>query len=313
MPENHMPAAPSGADRPATNTFVPLLTTRDWNAEWKELQKARRRADDSSYWDKRAETFTSKDAPTPYVERFLALAGVRPGETVLDMGCGTGALSLPLGRAGHEVVAADFSRGMLDRMEEALARNGVTSVRPVLMSWEDDWAAHGVGPESVDVALASRSIATADLKDSLMRLTDVARRRVGITLTTGSSPRTDARLMQAIGLQELLGRDYLYAFNILADAGLMPEVAYIESTREVTFDSFDEAYAELTRMVESAAGGVVSPAELTRALESLRTWTKETLEPNPHADEPDADGEPTKPLRLHGGRTITWAFIAWNK
>ena len=35
---------------------------------------------------------------------------------VFDMGCGTGALAVPLGLAGHKVVAADFSRGMLDRM-----------------------------------------------------------------------------------------------------------------------------------------------------------------------------------------------------
>ena len=34
------------------------------------------------------------------------------------------------------------------------------------MSWEDDWAACGVGPESADVCVASRSIAVADLEGS---------------------------------------------------------------------------------------------------------------------------------------------------
>lgn len=187
MVENSIHETPGGSrpDKPAA-AFTPLLTTRDWNEEWKELQKARRAADDASHWDKRAATFGSKDAPNPYVERFLKLAAIRPGESVLDMGCGTGALSMPLGAAGHLVVAADFSRGMLGVLEGELAERGIASVTPKLMSWEDDWAAHGVLPGSVDVAVASRSIATADLKDSLMRLTDAARRRVCITLPTGA-------------------------------------------------------------------------------------------------------------------------------
>ena len=51
--------------------FTPLLTTTDWNEEWKELQKVRRHADDAAFWDKRSATFTTKDAPNLYVEKFL--------------------------------------------------------------------------------------------------------------------------------------------------------------------------------------------------------------------------------------------------
>ena len=155
MPENN-----------TSESFVNPLTARDWNEEWKRLQQARRRFDDASYWDKRSATFTTKDAPNPYVERFLELAGIREGETVFDMGCGTGALSVPLGKRGHKVVAADFSQGMLGQLREALDREGVRTVFPKQMSWEGDWAACGVGPESADVCVASRSIAVADLEGS---------------------------------------------------------------------------------------------------------------------------------------------------
>ena len=314
MIENSTPETPASASSDnAPTAFTPLLTTRNWNGEWKELQKARRRADDSSYWDKRASTFTSKDSPTPYVQRFLDLAGIRPGETVFDMGCGTGALSLPLGKRGHKVVAADFSQGMLERMGEALARNGVTGVEPVRMSWEDDWAAHGVEPGSADVCVASRSIATADLEDSLMRLDAVARRRVCITLPTGSSPRIDERILSAIGLQRSLGRDYLYAFMILANRGIRPEVAYITSARTDTYDSFDEAYQELARMVDSASGTMVPEAEREAALGRLRTWLDDNRTENPDAGKADQDDQPQKRLRLREPRVVTWAFIAWDK
>ncbi len=110
--------------------FTPLLTTTDWNEEWKELQKVRRHADDAAFWDKRSATFTTKDAPNLYVEKFLGYADIRPGETVFDMGCGTGALAVPLGEAGHKVVAADFSQGMLDQMQARLDAAGVRTVFP---------------------------------------------------------------------------------------------------------------------------------------------------------------------------------------
>ena len=134
-----------------SDDFTPLLTSHDWNEEWKELQKARRHADDAAFWDKRSATFTTKDAPSPYVRQFLEYAAIRPGETVFDMGCGTGALAIPLGEAGHKVVAADFSPGMLDQMEARMAEAGVKGVFPKLMSWEDDWPAFGVRPGMTDV------------------------------------------------------------------------------------------------------------------------------------------------------------------
>ena len=191
-----------------------MLTTTDWNAEWMALQQARRKADDPSYWDSRSHTFPTSTEPSAYARRFIELADIQPRETVFDMGCGTGALAVPLGLAGHKVVAADFSRGMFDRMSETLERADVHTVFPMQLSWGEDWAAKGVRPGMVDVCTASRSIATADMRDSLLRLTDIARRRVCITLTTGSSPRTDERIMAELGLKDALCPDYLYAINI---------------------------------------------------------------------------------------------------
>ncbi|RDB65918.1 class I SAM-dependent methyltransferase [Eggerthella sinensis] len=302
MPENNTP-----------EPFVPQLTTRDWNDEWKQLQQARRRFDDADYWDKRSATFSTKDAPNPYVERFLELAGIEPGETVFDMGCGTGALSVPLGKRSIKVVAADFSRGMLDQLQAALDQEGVRSVFPKQMSWEDDWPSFGVRPGMVDVAVASRSVATADLRDSLLRLTDVARRRVCVTLATGTSPRTDERILNAIGLHSVLGRDHLYAFNILANEGLRPEVAYIDSTRTDTFDSADDAYGVFTRMVNDATATFIGEDERAAAFVRLRAWLADNLVSNEHVGQLDKKGLPEKALRLKEPRTVTWAFLAWNK
>lgn len=293
--------------------FTPKLTTTDWNAEWMALQQARRKADDPTYWDSRAHTFPTSTEPSLYARRFIELADIQHRETVFDMGCGTGALAVPLGLAGHKVVAADFSRGMLDRMSEALEQADVHTVFPMQLSWEEDWAAKGVRPGMVDVCTASRSIATANLRDSLLRLTDIARRRVCITLTTGSSPRTDERIMAELGLKDALCPDYLYAINILAAEGILPQVDFIRSERNDTFDTPEQAAESLRRMIDGAAGAVVGEKQRQAAYVRLHAWLNDNLVPNEHAGSPDGHGGTQKALRLRNPRVITWAFIAWDK
>lgn len=282
-----------------------------WNDAWKERQRLRRAPDDAAFWDERSKTFATKDAPSPYVDRFLELAAVRPGESVFDMGCGTGALALPLAATGHPVLAADFSTGMLAVMADLAAEREVTGLEALQMSWEDDWEAHGVAPRSRDVCLASRSIATSDLEDSLLKLTAVARRRVCITLTTDASPRVDARALRAAGLPHQAGEDFQFAFNILVDHGLRPEVAYISSERDVTYATPEEAHADYEAMVRRASA-VVSEAELTTALGRLGTWLDDQLIPNERAGQLDRKGVPEGAWRLREPRVTSWAFLAWN-
>lgn len=295
------------------HAFKTLLSTADWNAEWKRVQKARRRPDDAKHWDHRAQTFPTDMHAGPYSKRFIELMGLKPGETVFDMGCGTGAIALPLAKMGHKVVAADFSQGMLDSMQQIIDAQDVRYVFPKLMSWDEDWAAKGVRTGMVDVCAASRSITTADLRDSLLRLTDIARRRVCITLPTGSSPRTDECIMKELGLADALFRQHLYAICILTSEGLLPRVDYIRSERFETFDSEAEAAESLRRMIDGAAGAVVSEADRQAAYARLHAWLNDNLVPNEHAGGPDVHGVPQKALRLRNPRVITWAFISWDK
>ncbi|MBQ9042941.1 MAG: class I SAM-dependent methyltransferase [Eggerthellaceae bacterium] len=284
-----------------TATFTSTLTSTDWNEEWKAMQAARRHADDAAVWDEKAKSFPVKHgAQTGYVEGFLKLAGVQPGETVLDMGCGTGALATPLAQAENKVIACDFSQGMLDVMLEDHRALGISGVEVHQMSWTDDWNSFGLAEKSVDVALASRSIVTNDLRASLLKLDRVAKRRVCITLPCGPSPKTDERLLAAAGLSQKLGRDFLYAFNILAQMGVNPEVAYIPSVRMELYESQEDAIDGFSKIVRDAAAHLVSDDEMETALARLRTW----LQSNLLNDE--------RGWHLSEDRKVTWAFLAWQ-
>lgn len=294
------------------HTFTPKLTTTDWNAEWMRLQEARRAADSAAHWDERAKNFHRTQNNDPYVDRFVDALELTEGDTVFDMGCGNGAISIPVAREGHRVIAADFSQGMLAALEQEASTFGDLPITTKLMSWSDDWDAHDITPKCVDVACASRSIATADLRESLTKLSSVARKRCVITLTTGTSPRVDESIMEAIGLQSYLGRDFAYAFMILIAMGYMPEVSYIPSHRSDTFESETKAFESLAKMAKDASGDYVSKEELDRALTSLRSWIHQNLIPNPDAGKTDHRGDVQKAYILKKARKVTWALIAWN-
>lgn len=280
-------------------------SAREWNELWQARQQEHTMDHDAAYWNERARTFSQKDSPDSYVERFLALTGVRPTDSIFDMGCGTGNLSIPLGQQGHEVLAADFSSVMLERLQTKLNAEHIRTVRTMELSWEDDWQAKGVEPGSFDICVASRSIAANDLQGALEKLSATARRRICITLSTGASPRIHGRMLQELGLPWAPGFDAVYAIGILIGLGFEPELTYIHTSRNDRFESMADAEEKYLAMVKGALG----PAA-TSQLESVRPRLRRWLEDNLTSA---ADPRNPQALQLNRPREVSWAFIAWNK
>lgn len=267
----------------------------DWNASWKAVQEGRGAIGDPAKWDARADSFAKREVSS-YSERFVELLGLRDGESVLDMGCGTGELALMLAGQGHPVIAADFSTGMLSHLEAAAAKRDALPVKALRMSWTDDWRAHGVEADSVDVAIASRSIMVPDLAEALGKLTETARRKVAVTLCAGASPGEDTVLLEAIGRRPAGRYDVPFCVNILFSQGFFPEITYIDADKKVRYASVEEAIADSVKRIDG-----ITPGEESAAEEFLRAHLV-----------PADDGEGGQVLTFDYPRVSNWAFISWE-
>lgn len=274
----------------------------DFGSLWRAEQENRRPAPTSDEWDARAQEDAFKYGPSAYSDEFLRLAGLQDGESVFDMGCGAGSLALPCVMAGHEVLAADFSPVMLQRCRESLPPDAPAALETKLLAWEDDWQAAGVQPRSFDVAFASRSIATADLQAAIEKLSQVARRKVCVTVVAGRPPRIDQRLFSDLGLAYDAYNDAAFTFGILTQLGYEPEVQFIRSTRTDHFASREDAQRAYEAML-GYAKPVLEGSALQAAKKLVGEWLTLHLKEDPGAP---------KPYYVDTPRTFSWAFIAWN-
>jgi SAM-dependent methyltransferase len=116
---------------------------------------------------------------TPTTER--AREALPTHGSVLDVGVGGGATSLPLAGLATEIVGVDQSEDMLEAFAAAASAAGATA-RGVLGSWP------AVAPqvEACDVALAGHVLYNvADIEPFIRAMDERARRRVVLELTAG--------------------------------------------------------------------------------------------------------------------------------
>jgi SAM-dependent methyltransferase len=262
----------------------------DWNRVWRALHaKSRSSKRDSHFWDKRAPSFAKAVSETDYADQFLAIVKPEAHWTVLDMGCGSGTLAVPLAKRVSSVTAVDFSGEMLAVVRDRCEAEGIRNITTIHGRWEDDWEKFGI--DGYDVAIASRSLAVDDLHAAILKLNAVARKRVCIVTVVGDGPH-DRRLFDAVGRPLNVGPDYIYNYNMLYQMGICANVAFIEERRNRTYDSPEEAAESMHWMFDE-----LNPHEE----EKLAAYLKEHLVYRSGS------------WRLSYDKRILWAVIWWEK
>lgn len=123
------------------------------------------------------------------VRRIARLAGLGPGDRVVEVGAGLGSLTLALAETGAEVTAVEIDRHLVPLLRETVAAAGVTVVEGDALRL--DWSSLlGAGPWAL-VANLPYNVATpllADLLDgvpAIDRMLVMVQREVGERLAAG--------------------------------------------------------------------------------------------------------------------------------
>ena len=202
--------------------------------------------DSADYWNKRAATFT-RYATEDYELWLMNLLSPTPGDTILDMGCATGTLAVPLARAGHHIHACDFAEAMLAILDQRAAAENLP-ITSHLLAWDEDWNQAGLGENSVDLAFASRSLMSDHTLSRIAKLDTAARVKAAVVVPSSLPPSSDPRLLTYLGRKAKRPSTVPEVMRALRYLGRTPVTATTNTFRPMRFNSFDEARADLRRL-----------------------------------------------------------------
>ncbi|MFC1743727.1 methyltransferase domain-containing protein [Candidatus Riflebacteria bacterium] len=177
-------------------------------------------------WDAVAEKFNKGWVePGHYVNNFIARMDLSACESLLDVGCGSGALAIPLAQKLKTVYCLDFSYKMLELLKQNAKAKKIDNLKTFKKEWKDSWEEI---PE-VDIVIASRSTGPGciDMAKAMQKLNQMAKKRVYLTYLVGGF-FVDKTILDYIGRKQKAHPDYIYVVNILYQMGINARVDFIE-------------------------------------------------------------------------------------
>ena len=173
-------------------------------------------------WDAKAQQIGIGQLEDAYTHALLQALSLQKTETLLDVGCGAGAVALLAAPYVRQVYALDYSVGMLAKLQENAQHYQAHNIKTLCKDWEDDWQDVPV----CDVVVASRSTLVEDMAAALKKLTQQARRRVYLTypLNPAFGARPDIDPVQQ---PQLATPSYLYILGILYQQGYAAQLRFI--------------------------------------------------------------------------------------
>ena len=104
-------------------------------------------------WSRRATSWDEMSNPglERVISELVEYVGDRPDAVAIDLGCGSGQLSIPLAAHVKEVVAVDIAPRMVELLDDKIERMGVSNVRPSVGSVQE----LGLGDGAVQLVVSN--------------------------------------------------------------------------------------------------------------------------------------------------------------
>ena len=262
----------------------------DWNELWKEAVNKLPKKNNSKSWDKIAPQFDQWMKKDDYPQELLSKIQVESGNTVLDIGCGNGVITIPLAQKASSVTAMDISMNMIELLQDNAAKHNLSNLKFINKGIEDVKAGE-IGYH--DVVVASRSLnGIADIKPELEKINKIAQKYVYITLWGVDNREFESRMAEILERESYHHPDYTIVYNLLHEMGIQANVEFLKSNTRNYYSNIDEALDRIKWRI-----GDLNEEEESLIKEHLQT----TLTKNP-------DGSLS-----YSRNNSKWVLIWWEK
>lgn len=249
-------------------------------------QQSSREPKTAQDWDHQAEKMqTEYDLNNQYVKQFLSRMDLHNVSTVLDVGCGGGAISLAVAPYCKQVYGLDYSQGMLSVLQQRAENLGINNVQPINKAWEDNWD----DVPQCDVCVSSRSSMVEDLDLAIDKLNAKAKKAVYMTMIV-EKDFIARDILQYIGRDSVGFPNYMYALNLLHQKGYYAAVDFITAECHLVEPKKIDEQAFIQSVQWSI--GTLNAQEIEKL--------KEYYHSHPN-------------LTSARGEFKTWAFVSWKK
>lgn len=218
----------------------------DWQKLWEIKLKlaGRDNLNTVSFWDKRAKNFNeSMTAMRTLTKNQLQRIQLKPEDTVLDIGAGTGRLAIPIAKRVKHVTAVEPSTVMFSFLESNAKKADIQNLTAINLSCEDLLLEENIQPH--DIVFASHSLFMANISEVLQQMDKLAKK--GVYLFLSASHWMNDGLQKIVNTQvsPLKSGDYIYIYNILHDLGILANVEIWDYTSTCSYESLDDAVTKI--------------------------------------------------------------------
>lgn len=234
-------------------------------------------------WDIKADSMNKRVHKSIYNEQFLKLLNLEKIDTLLDIGCGVGNISLKLAPKLSKVYCLDYSTKMLELLNENAKKQNINNIATINKSWYDSWD----DISNADLVIASRSMEVKNMKEALEKLNNKANKKVVISYKVGGSFVSD-EILDVLQKDIIKKPDYIYVLNILYNMGINASLNFVQSEGRGTI------YTSKEKFIESVSWSIGS----------LRSDEIKKLED--YYDNLDENKKFKEDF-------VSWAIISWDK
>lgn len=174
-----------------------------------------------------------------YPAEMVNLVKVEEGNTVLDIGCGNGTITIPMAKKAKSVTALDLSPQMIDILQENVEAEKLSNIK-YINSCIEQLSANELGPH--DVVVASRSMnGIRNIKPELEKINQIAQKRVYLTLWGTGGREFEGEIAELLGRKTNQHPEYTIVLKILDELGIDAHWKPMECNTRNFYSTMDEA------------------------------------------------------------------------